>query len=75
VAERYAEILADDGINQKVAPETWDKAVQSLIEGIKRQRPAEGFVAAIEQCTGVLAAHFPPGAINRDELPNAIVEL
>jgi putative membrane protein len=32
-------------------------------------------VAAIELCAAVLAEHFPPGAINRDELPNAIVEL
>jgi len=23
----------------------------------------------------VLAEHFPPGAINRNELPNAIIEL
>jgi putative membrane protein len=75
VAERYAEILADAGIDQKVTREAWDKAVAALIAGIKHGRPADGFVAAIEQCAEVLAAHFPPGAINRDELPNAVVEL
>ena len=30
---------------------------------------------AIEKCASILAEHFPAGAINRDELPNAIVEL
>ncbi len=75
VAERYAEILADAGIDQKVTPDVWDKAVADLIAGIKSGRPANGFVAAIGQCAAVLAAHFPPGAINRNELPNAIVEL
>jgi putative membrane protein len=75
VAERYAEILADAGIDQKVTPHVWDQAVSALIRGIKTGRPADGFVAAIEQCAAVLATHFPPGRINRDELPNAVVEL
>lgn len=75
VAERYAEILADAGISQKVGNEVWAGAVAALTSAIKAGRPADGFVAAIEQCAAVLAEHFPPGAINRDELPNAILEL
>ncbi len=75
IAERYAEIVADSGIDQKVGTEVWDGAVAALIAGIKSGRPADGFVAAIEQCAAVLAEHFPPGAIDRDELPNAVVEL
>ena len=75
VAERYAEIVADQGINAKVTPEVWDKAIAALISGIKAGRAADGFVAAIEQCGAVLAEHFPPGALNRDELPNRLVEI
>jgi putative membrane protein len=75
VAERYAEILADAGIDQKVDKAVWDAAVAELIGGIKAGRPADGIVAAIERCASVLAEHFPPGAINRDELPNTILEL
>jgi putative membrane protein len=74
-AERYAEIVADQGINAKVPPEVWQKAVDALIAGIKDGRPGEGFVAAIEQCGAVLAEHFPPGALDRDELPNKLVEI
>jgi putative membrane protein len=74
-AERYAEIVADAGINAKVTPQVWEEAVASLVAAVKDGRPGDGFVAAIEQCGAVLAEHFPPGAINRDELPNRIVEL
>ena len=75
LAERYAEIVADAGINAKTTPETWDKAVAVLIEGLKDGRPGDGFVAAIEQCGAVLAQHFPPGALNCDELSNKLVEI
>jgi len=75
VAERYAEIVADAGINEKVTPHVWDQAVAALIAGIKQGRAGDGFVAAIEQCGAVLAEHFPPGALNRDELPNKLVEI
>jgi putative membrane protein len=75
VAERYAEIVADAVINQKVTPHVWDQAIAALIAGIKQGRAGDGFVAAIEQCGAVLAEHFPPGALNRDELPNKLVEI
>jgi putative membrane protein len=75
LAERYAEIVADVGINAKVSNEVWQDAVDALIAGIKRGRIDEGFIAAIERCGAVLAEHFPPGALNRDELPNKLVEI
>lgn len=73
--ERYAEILADAGINEKVTPDVWDEAVKTLVAEIRAGRPADGFVAAIERCGAVLAAHFPPGALQRDELPNKLLEI
>jgi len=74
-AERYAEIVADAGINEKIAPQVWDKAIDDLVEAIKAGRAADGFVAAVEQCGAVLAAHFPPGTLKRDELPDKLLEL
>ena len=77
VAERYVEVIADGGINAKVTQEVWDSAVAALIAGIKDGRPADGFVAAIEQCGAVLAEHFPaaPGAVNPDEIADKLVEI
>jgi len=74
-AERYAEIVADEGINAKVTPHVWDQAITALVSGMKQGRAGDGFVAAIEQCGAVLAEHFPPGALKRDELPNRLVEI
>ena len=75
LAERYAEIVADAGINAKVTPQVWDQALAALIDGIKHGRAGDGFVAAVAQCGAVLAEHFPPGALKRDELPNRLVEI
>ena len=74
-AERYVEVVADAGINDKVAPSIWDDAVGALVAAIKEGRPGDGFVAAIEQCGVVLAAHFPPGALKRDELSDKLLEI
>jgi putative membrane protein len=73
--EHYAEVIADDGINQKVPGEVWDDAVAALIAGIAERRAADGFVGAIERCGVVLAQHFPPGALNRNELPDKLIEI
>jgi len=75
VAERYAEVLADSGIDQKVSGDVWDNVVATLTSAFASGRPADGLVSAIEKCASILAEHFPAGAINRNELPNAIVEL
>ena len=74
-AERYAEIVADGGINAKVTQQEWDDAITALIAGIRQGRTGDGFVAAIAKCGAVLAAHFPPGALNKNELPDKLVEL
>lgn len=75
VAEHYAEIVADAGINAKVTPDVWDNAVDALVSGIGSGRPVDGFIAAIEQCGAVLAQNFPPGTLKRNELPNRLVEI
>ena len=74
-AERYVEIVADAGINDKVSAGVWDEAVAILVKAIQQGRPAEGFVAAIEQCGAVLATHFPRGALKRDELADKLLEI
>lgn len=73
LAERYVEIVADTGINDKVSPEVWDKAVDAMIGKIKAGEPIEGFLEAIRICGEVLAKHFPPGATNKNELPDRLI--
>ncbi len=58
---------------QRSTSNVWENAIAALIAAIKDGRPGDGLVAAVEQCGVVLARHFPPGAINRDELPNKVI--
>lgn len=74
-AEHHAEVVADAGINAKVAPEEWDAIVGLLIRAAREDRIADGFVEAICQSGRLLAVHFPPGAGNPDEVPNRLVEI
>jgi putative membrane protein len=74
-AERYVEVIADAGINDKVSTSVWDDAVRELAAALRAGEPGNGFVAAIERCGLVLAMHFPPGALKRDELPDKLVEI
>jgi putative membrane protein len=76
LAERMAEIIADEGIASRVEPTVWDRAMAALAEGLKREEPAAGFAAAVGLCGDVLAEHFPatPGD-NPNELPDAVVLL
>jgi putative membrane protein len=71
LAERYARIIADDAIAQKVPNAEWQAAIDALIGQMRDGRIAQGLVAAIERCGAVLAAHAPPdGAPN--ELPDRL---
>ncbi|MEZ5840050.1 MAG: hypothetical protein R3D02_06375 [Hyphomicrobiales bacterium] len=75
LAERYAEVVADEAINEKVDPAVWDEAVAALIDEIRAGRPTEGFIAAIGLCGAALAAHFPPRPDDDNELSDRIVEI
>jgi len=60
LAERYARIIADEGIAQKVTNAEWQAAIDALTSHMRDGRIAAGFIAAIERCGAVLAAHAPP---------------
>ncbi|GBE43635.1 hypothetical protein BMS3Bbin10_01715 [bacterium BMS3Bbin10] len=75
VAERFAEVIADEGIYSKVPPGIWDEVVARLSADIARGDVAEGFIEAVGQCGGVLAEHFPPGGGDANELPNHLIVL
>jgi putative membrane protein len=71
LAERYARIVADEGIAAKVSNREWQAAVDALTAHMRDGRIAQGFIAAIECCGAVLAVHAPPTGAG-DELPARI---
>ena len=75
MAEHRAEIVADEAIHSKVAPEEWGKAMADLIAGVREGRIADGMVAAIGDVGAILAAHFPRSEGDVNELPDRLIEL
>jgi putative membrane protein len=67
LAERYARIVADEGIAAKVPQTEWQGAIDTLTGHMRDGRIAAGFIAAIERCGAVLAQHAPP-----DGSPNVL---
>jgi putative membrane protein len=75
VAERFAEVLADTKINDRVPEATWQMIVDDLTRDIGRGEPGEGFVRAIRAVGRHLAVHFPPEAREVNTLPNHLIVL
>lgn len=76
LAERMAELIADETIHEQVAEGTWDKPMAALVEGLSRGDVATGFGRAIGLCADILAERFPARAgDNPNELPDALVVL
>lgn len=71
--EHRVEILADQGINEKVSPGTWDETVRMLTAGLRSSNACDAFCKAIERCGEILASHFPRPPDDQDELPNRLV--
>jgi putative membrane protein len=72
LAERYARIIADEGIATRVPQSRWQAAVDALVAHMRDGRIADGFVTAVELCGNELAEHFPRADASRDELPDRI---
>lgn len=74
-AERFAEVIADIDIREKVGNETWQRMVDQLIARISANEAGDGFIDAVSEAGRHLAAHFPPGSYDPNELPNHLIVL
>jgi putative membrane protein len=72
LAEHYARIIADEGIDSKVHQSDWQAAIDALTGHMRHGRIGDGFVSAIDSCGTVLATHFPHTEESRNRLPNRI---
>jgi putative membrane protein len=75
LAERRAEIIADEAILKVTDEHTWGEAMTALIEHVRDGRPGDGIVAAVERVGVVLSEHFPRSADDRNEIPDKLIEL
>src|SRR5471032_2156584 len=73
-AERYVEILVDEGISKRLDDGSWDTIVKAFTQQVKQGQTLAGFIACIEACGELLKVHVPVTQ-TRNELPNRLVVL
>jgi putative membrane protein len=73
--EHRAVVLGDRGIHERMGDAEWKRAVDALVDGMRRDRPGEGFEAAIDVIGARLAEHFPRGDGEQapNELPDGLI--
>lgn len=75
VAEHYVEIIADQGIHQKLSSDVWQTIINNFVTLVKQGEIATGFETAIKSCGELLQQHFPVEPKDVNELPNHLIEL
>ena len=73
LAEHHAEIVTDTGILARIAPEAWNGILADLLAALARGETEAGLVMAVERVGACLAAAFPAGPADPDELPNRVI--
>ncbi|VVO30219.1 TPM domain-containing protein [Pseudomonas fluorescens] len=73
-AERYVEIMVDEGISKRLDNRVWDAIVKTFTEQVKQGQTLQGFITCIEACGELLSLHVPVTHV-RNELPNRLVVL
>lgn len=73
-AERYVEILVDQGISTRLDNAHWDVIVAAFTQRVKQGQTLQGFVTCVEACGELLKLHIPVTHV-RNELPNRLVVL
>lgn len=73
-AERYVEILVDEGISQHLDDSDWGSIVSDFTRRVALGHTAEGFISCIDACAEVLERHVPK-THPRNQLPNRLVML
>ena len=72
LAEHRIEIVADRGLNKRVAPGTWSHLVEEMRAAFKSGDFEGGLTRAVQEVSTLLLQHFPlsPDQHNPNELPN-----
>ncbi|GAB2788380.1 TPM domain-containing protein [Halomonas shantousis] len=73
-AERYVEILVDQGISRRLDDATWQASVEAFTRHVRQGQTLQGFLECIESCGEHLKRHLP-ATHERNELPNRLVIL
>ncbi len=75
MAERRAEIVADEAILKITDDHIWGEAMTALLIEVRQGKVGDGIVAAVERVGVVLSEHFPRSSDDKNEIPDKLIEL
>jgi uncharacterized membrane protein len=70
LADHIIEIVADRGIAARVDASEWERVARAMEASFRQGEFERGALEGIRKISTLLAAHFPPGGDNPDELSN-----
>ena len=73
LSERQFHILADSGINEKVAPDTWHNIKNVMQEYFAKGLFAKGILFGVEEVGKIITLHFPVKPDDTNEIPDKVV--
>jgi uncharacterized membrane protein len=73
VSHQFA-VIGDTGVHAQCGDEFWREVVEGMEPSLKHGDFTEALVHGVEKVGSLLAAHFPPSAVGRNNLPDAVVE-
>lgn len=68
LADRDVEIVADRGLNGKVAPGEWEEICHVMEAAFREGRYQEGALEGVRRASTLLAKHFPPRPNDKNEI-------
>ena len=75
LVNRRVEVVADAGIHSKVDQSAWDEIAQDVVQAARAGALADGLARAVQRTGALLTRHFPPAPLDRNELPDRVVEI
>lgn len=75
LAERRAEIIADEAILKVTDDHAWGEAMTILLTDVRQGKIGDGIAAAVGHVGSVLSEYFPRSADDRNEIPDKLIEL
>ncbi|MFL6660129.1 MAG: TPM domain-containing protein [Massilia sp.] len=75
LADRKVDIVVDRAIGRKIDAATWQQVCATLTTGFAKGDYHEATLAAVNQVSALLAAHFPSTGPRPNELPDAPIVL
>jgi len=70
--ERMVRVVGDDAISARLSQDDWQAVCDTIIDGFKTGKPADGLRDGILRCGEMLAEHFPGESGDVNELADTL---